>query len=114
MKRLFASLSIVAALGTVAVLSGSAGAADTVPGPNDFIRGSGKLNLPTMFGPLPAHLVTSARSEPNGTNPQGIFRTTLDATSIGLGPHEVIAGVVTCLNVQTTSPTQETAVVGGM
>jgi hypothetical protein len=112
-KELFASLSIVAAFGSVAVLTGSAGAKDTVPGPNDLARGSGKLLLPTIFGPLPAHLVTSAKSEPGGVNPRGHFRTTVDATSIGLGPREVIAGIVTCLNVQDTG-VQKTAVIGGM
>jgi hypothetical protein len=120
MKRLCASLSFVAAIATVAVLAVPAQAAP------DIARGSGKVLLPTVtFGVLPAHLVLSAKSDPvgypfQGTNAQGHFRTFLDASACGglgdpcLGPHEVISGIVTCLNVVQTSPTQTTAVVGGM
>jgi hypothetical protein len=115
MKRLCASLSLVAAFAMVAVAAAPAGATSAP----DISRGAGKLNLPTIFGPLPAHLVSGAKGDGvpfPGTdlNVRGHFRTTLDATSIGLGPREVIAGVVTCLNVTQPSPTSTVAVIGGM
>jgi hypothetical protein len=113
MRRLFASLSIVAAFATVAVLAVPAQA----DGP-DIARGSGRALLSSIYGPLPAHLVLSAKSDPapfpsQGANAQGHFRTTFDATGLLLGPHEVVSGVVVCLNVTQNSQTQTTAVVGG-
>jgi hypothetical protein len=114
MKRLCALLSLVAALATVAVAAAPAGASNP-----DISRGSGKLILPTVFGPLPAHLIANAKGDPavfpgTDTNVRGHFRTTLDATSIGLGPHEVIAGIVTCLNVTDNGLGSVRAVLGGM
>jgi hypothetical protein len=117
MKRLCASLSLVAAFATVAVMAAPAMADTSSP---DIFRGHASVDgLNTVFGPLPARLVDNYKGDPVGfpftdTNVQGHFRTTIDATSIGLGPHEVIAGVATCLNVTRISPTVTRAVTGGM
>jgi hypothetical protein len=122
MKRLRASLIFVAALATVAALAAPAQAASSIgtPPPFDYVFGySGFFTLPTVFGPVPAQIWTSARSNigPNpltGQNPKGVFRVRENASSIGLG-YVMFGGPVTCLNVIETNPgAQTTAVEGGV